>query len=68
MFAEKINFLLVNQQKISQLKLVLRSWKKSEQNLVKKIFGDQQIFWWFGSREHVKSLFFHLFEQQIPQS
>ena len=21
--------------------------------MVKKIFGDHQIFWWFGSREHV---------------
>ena len=55
LFAEKINSLLVNQQKNSQLKLVLRSWKKSKQNLVKKIFGDHQIFWWFGSREHVTS-------------
>ena len=52
LFAEKINSLLVNQQKISQLKLVLRSWKKGKQNLVKKIFGDHQIFWWFGSRDH----------------
>ena len=43
LFAEKINSLLVNQQKNSQLKLVLRSWKKSKQNLVKKIFGDHQI-------------------------
>ena len=56
LFAEKINSLLVNQQKISQLKLVLRSWKKSKQNLVKKIFGDHQILWWFGSREHVNRL------------
>ena len=55
LFAEKINSLLVNQQKKSELKLVLRSWKKSKQNLVKKIFGDHQIFWWFGSREHVIS-------------
>ena len=36
-----------------QLKLVLRSLKKINKNLVKKIFGDHQIFWWFGSREHV---------------
>ena len=28
LFAEKINLLLVNQQNFSQLKLVLRSWKK----------------------------------------
>ena len=28
LFTEKINFLLVNQEKISQLKLVVRSWKK----------------------------------------
>ena len=30
--------------KISQLKLVLRSWKKSKQSLVKKTFGDPQNF------------------------
>ena len=32
------------QQKISQSKLILRSWKKGEQNLVKKTFGDPQNF------------------------
>ena len=37
-FAEKINFLLGNQLKFSQLKLVLRSWKK-----VNKLDG-----WYFG--------------------
>jgi hypothetical protein len=36
LFAEKINYLLVNQQKNSQLKLVLRTWKKSKKNFVKK--------------------------------
>ena len=41
-----------------QLKLVLRSLKKINKNLVKKIFGDHQIFWWFGSREHVNDFFF----------
>ena len=42
--AEKINFLWVNQQKYCQLKLLLRNWKKSKQNLVKKIFGDPRNF------------------------
>ena len=39
---KKINFLLVNQQKFSQLKLVLRSSKKSKQTW-------RLIFWSFGS-------------------
>ena len=39
-FAEKIVLLLVNQRKISQSKLALRSWKISKQNLDKKIFCD----------------------------
>ena len=54
LFAEKINFLLVNQQKCSQLKLVLRSWKKSKQNFVKKRYTK---FWWFGCHEWVIWLF-----------
>ena len=41
LFAEKIDFLLVNQQINSQLKLVLRRCK---QNLVKKIFGESRNF------------------------
>ena len=36
LFAEKIAFLLVNQQNISQLKLVCGVEKKCKQNLVKK--------------------------------
>jgi hypothetical protein len=31
LFTEKVNFLMVNKEKNSQLKLVLRSWKKSKQ-------------------------------------
>ena len=42
LFAEKINFLLVNQQKFSMLKLVSRSWKQSKQTW-------RLIFWSFGS-------------------
>jgi len=41
LIAEKINFLLVNQQKISQLKLGLRSWKKGKTNLT----ADILVFW-----------------------
>ena len=52
LFAEKIDSLLVNERKISQFKLVLTSWKKSKQNLVKKVFGDHQKFWWSGSCKH----------------
>ena len=32
-----MNYFLVNQQNISQLKMILGSWKKSKKNLVKKI-------------------------------
>ena len=44
LFAEKINLLLVNQQKISQLKLVMRSWKKVKKNWLRKIFVDSRNF------------------------
>ena len=43
LFAEKINSLLVNQQKISQLKLVLRSWKKVKKNWLKKYLVTHEI-------------------------
>ncbi len=36
---------------------------ESKQNLVKQIFGDHQIFWWFGSREHVINLVTHTFQK-----
>ena len=40
LFNEKINLLLFNQQKFTQLKLVLRSWKKVNKIWLKRIFGN----------------------------
>ena len=53
LFAEKINLLLVNQEIFSLLKLVLRSWKKSKQNLVENNIWWYTKFWWFRSHEWV---------------
>ena len=64
LFAEKTNLWLVNQQKFSQLKLVLRSWKESKQNLVKKNIWWSTKFWLFGSHEWVNDYSTFYFEKK----
>ena len=52
-FCWENKFLIGQSKKFSQLKLVLRSWKK----MVKKISGDPTKFWWFGCHEWVVNSF-----------
>ena len=50
-FLLRKKFFLVNLQMLSQLKLVLRSGKNVNKIWLRKIFGDQRKYWWFGCHE-----------------
>jgi hypothetical protein len=51
-FSRENKFLIGQSTNIFTVKTGFEQLKKSKQNLAKKIFGDHQIFWWFGSLKH----------------